>query len=389
MNHAKLSDVADVIRGVTFSKADASTEPADGQLPVLRAGNIGDELLLEDDLIYLDRSKIKKNQLLRRGDIVICTSSGSASVVGKSAMLSSDWKGTFGAFCATVRMDGSRAYPSYISHYLRSPAFRNWASGSSGIGIKNIRSSELQDFKIPLPPLNEQKRIAAILDQADELRRLRKRSIDRLNELGQAIFHQMFGNLGDALGVPIGDCVEPIQTWSPARDSEHGTFQYIDISSVSQDEKKITLDGEIPASEAPSRARQLVRFGDVIVSTVRPNLNAVALVPIDMDAATASTGFCVLRPDNRKLTGEYLFHWVRSPRFISNMVNQATGQSYPAVSDKIIKRSEIPIAPIALQRDFQARIFGIQSALNTVIPHREKLESLFSSLQRSAFRGEL
>ena len=139
--------------------------------------------------------------------------------------------------------------------------------------------------------------------------------------------------------VPVGECVEPIQTWSPARDSEADTFRYIDISSVSQDEKRIIPNGEIPTAEAPSRARQLVRAGDVLVSTVRPNLNAVAVVPEEMDGATASTGFCVLRPDQNRLQERYLFHWVQSPTFIADMVKQATGQSYPAVSDKIVKRS--------------------------------------------------
>lgn len=155
--------------------------------------------------------------------------------------------------------------------------------------------------------------------------------------------------------VPISECVEPIRTWNPARDSQDETFQYIDISSVSQEEKEITPNGALPVAEAPSRARQLVQSGDVLVSTVRPNLNAVALVPEEMDGATASTGFCVLRTNPKRLSERYLFHWVRTPGFVTEMVKQATGQSYPAVSDKIVKQSSLPLPSL----DDQRRIVAI------------------------------
>ena len=181
--------------------------------------------------------------------------------------------------------------------------------------------------------------------------------------------------------VPVGECVEPIQTWNPARDWEDGTFRYIDISSVSQSEKKITLDSEIPTSEAPSRARQLVRAGDVLVSTVRPNLNAVAFVPDEMDAATASTGFCVLRPDNRRLSGRYLFHWVQSQSFVADMVKQATGQSYPAVSDKIIKQSGIPLPPL----DEQKRIAAILDQADELRRLRQRAIDRLNDLGQAIF----
>lgn len=164
------------------------------------------------------------------------------------------------------------------------------------------------------------------------------------------------------IDVSIGECVEPIQTWNPAREGKGSLFKYIDISSVAQVEKRIVPNGEIPTSEAPSRARQLVRAGDVLVSTVRPNLNAVAFVPEEMDGATASTGFCVLRPDKKRLSGRYLFHWVQSHTFIADMVKQATGQSYPAVSDKIVKGSRLPL-PSILEQNRIAAILDEADAL--------------------------
>ncbi|WP_019092545.1 restriction endonuclease subunit S [Komagataeibacter europaeus] len=190
---ATLDSISEVVRGVTFSKADAESDPREGLLPVLRAGNIAETLNIESDLVYVDQGRISEKQILRPKDIVVCTSSGSASVLGKSAMLGQEWQGSFGAFLATVRTASHVADPDFVGHYLRSPRFRAWASNSAGIGIKNIRASDLKKIEIPLPPLEEQKRIAGILDQAAELCRLRTRALDRLGTLGQAIFHEMFG----------------------------------------------------------------------------------------------------------------------------------------------------------------------------------------------------
>ena len=146
----------------------------------------------------------------------------------------------------------------------------------------------------------------------------------------------------------LGDVTEPVASWNPTR-ALGQLFDYIDLSSVDQVRKLVTGATRVPTGEAPSRARQLVSAGDVLVSTVRPNLNGVAVVPEGLRSATASTGFTVLRPGSR-LDGRYLFHWVRTPQFVGAMVRNATGASYPAVSDKIVKASVIPLPPLDEQR---------------------------------------
>jgi type I restriction enzyme S subunit len=150
--------------------------------------------------------------------------------------------------------------------------------------------------------------------------------------------------------IALGELVEPAKTWNPSRSPSDEVFDYIDLSAIDQDAKLIIGAREVLCGEAPSRARQLVARGDVLVSTVRPNLNGVARVPDQLDGATASTGFCVLRAREPKLNGSYLFHWVKSPSFVADMVNKATGASYPAVSDRIIFDSHIPLPPLAEQR---------------------------------------
>ncbi len=147
----------------------------------------------------------------------------------------------------------------------------------------------------------------------------------------------------------IGSACLPVQSGDPKQLFETAEFTYIDIASIDQAEKRIRGPKRLAVELAPSRARQQVQPGDILVSTVRPNLNAVAQIDSLTDAI-ASTGFCVLRPDEHRLSSRYLFHWVKSPSFIDEMVRQATGASYPAVTDAIVKSSRIPLPPMDEQR---------------------------------------
>jgi type I restriction enzyme S subunit len=153
--------------------------------------------------------------------------------------------------------------------------------------------------------------------------------------------------------VRISDLIHPVRNWNPST-YVAADFVYVDISSVDAKQKRIAEPKNIPCSSAPSRARQLLESTDVLVSTVRPNLNCVAYVPGELEGAIASTGFCVLRPNKQALDSRYLFHWVQSEAFIGDMVSKATGASYPAVSDSIIHASEIPLPPLEEQRRIAA-----------------------------------
>jgi type I restriction enzyme S subunit len=153
---------------------------------------------------------------------------------------------------------------------------------------------------------------------------------------------------------PIGDLVEPVTSSDPQAVASAAHFRYVDLGSVDQEAKMITADRLVATEDAPSRARQIIHSGDILVSTVRPNLNAVAQVPPRLDRAIASTGFCVLRPRKDVLSHRYLFHWVCHTSFVSEMVRRAIGASYPAVSDRIVCESLIPLPPMDVQQHIAA-----------------------------------
>ena len=179
----------------------------------------------------------------------------------------------------------------------------------------------------------------------------------------------------------IGEQVDSVSSWTPERDAPDGMFTYVDLSAVDQDAKVVSGARELACAEAPSRARQLIRAGDVLVSTVRPNLNGVALVPPELDGATASTGFCVLRPRASQLDARYLYQWVKSPRFVSDMVRKATGASYPAVSDRIVCESKLPLPPLPEQR----RIAEILDKADALRAKRRAALAQLDTLTQSIF----
>lgn len=179
----------------------------------------------------------------------------------------------------------------------------------------------------------------------------------------------------------LGGLCLPVKSKAPSVDE--GPLQYIDLSAIDARSKTINEPKQIDADDAPSRARQRVSATDVLVSTVRPNLNGVAQVPVELDGAVASTGFTVLRANPELLDHRYLFHWVCGEQFISEMVRQVTGASYPAVSDRIIKASRIPFPPLPEQR----RIASIlDEAQNRRVKSRD-LKSRLADMEFSVYQS--
>ncbi|WP_255443596.1 restriction endonuclease subunit S [Tessaracoccus sp. MC1679] len=180
--------------------------------------------------------------------------------------------------------------------------------------------------------------------------------------------------------VPLGEVVRPVQSWNP-RSRPNEPIAYVDLSAVDNQTKAIIAPTSVLGCDAPSRARQRLNAGDILVSTVRPNLNSVATVPSNLDGATASTGFTVLRPDVGRVAGRYLFHWVQAPQFVADLVRKATGASYPAVSDRIVKESKVPLPAL----DEQRRIAAILDKADAMRAKRRQVLAHLDALTQAIF----
>lgn len=145
------------------------------------------------------------------------------------------------------------------------------------------------------------------------------------------------------LSPAIGEVCLPTSQTDPARSGAE-TFRYVDIAGIDRDAKVISRAEVLSCADAPSRARKLLRVNDVLVSTVRPNLNAVAIVPEELDGEIASTGFSVLRANPALVHPKYLFYRTQHSEFVDFLTTNATGASYPAVTDGVVKRASLPLA---------------------------------------------
>lgn len=161
----------------------------------MRANNIQEQGLILDNLVYVPEHKISQKQRILSGDVIIAASSGSIDVVGKAASAKEDINAGFGAFCKILRPNTKLVDPRYFANYFQTKKYRQIISSlAAGANINNLRNEHLDDLEILLPPLSEQRRIASILDKADELRQKRQQAIEKLDQLLQATFIDMFGD---------------------------------------------------------------------------------------------------------------------------------------------------------------------------------------------------
>jgi type I restriction enzyme S subunit len=131
---------------------------------VLRANNIQDRRFDFSDLVHVPRHLVSEAQQVQPGDVVVATSSGSISVVGKAAQARAALNAGFGAFCGLLR-PSARVEPNYFGHYFSSEAYRTAVSAMArGVNINNLKRGHFESLQMPIPPLPEQKRIADKLD---------------------------------------------------------------------------------------------------------------------------------------------------------------------------------------------------------------------------------
>jgi type I restriction enzyme S subunit len=399
MRTVALSEIAEQVRGVSYGKGDVVDRPSDGYLPVLRANNITDEGLDLGDLVFVRSDKVGDRQKIRSGDIVIAASSGSISVVGKSAQAQNDLEAGFGAFCKVVRPSG-RVDHRYLGHFFRTPAYRQKMSAlAAGANINNLKNEHIDELKIPLPPLEEQKRIAAILDQADELRRKRQRALDRLNQLGQAIFIEMFGDLiRNDKAWPntgtLGDYADIASGITKGRDPKGRPTRPVPyLAVVNVQDKRLQLDvpKEIEATE-DEILRYRLQSGDLLLTEGGDpdKLGRGTLWNSELPECIHQNHVFRVRLSSKQYTPTFL-NWLVGSAYGKQYFLRAAKQTTGIASINMSQLKAFPmlLPPIDLQKDFSRKLDQLRAVTEVLHAGVRANESLFLSLQHRAFRGEL
>lgn len=147
---------------------------------------------------------------------------------------------------------------------------------------------------------------------------------------------------------PLGEVLEKTETVNPLQSPE-AEFDYIDVSSVSNTTFEVEQTQRLKGTDAPSRARKLVKTNDVIFATIRPTLRRIAIVPPHLNNQVCSTGYLVLRP-KAVLDHRFMYYWLFTEEFMGQMEALQKGASYPAVTDKEVRDQVIPFPPLPEQQ---------------------------------------
>lgn len=382
-----IGDVATIVTGKTPSTNDESN--FGGSIPFVTPAELDlDEQILETPRTVSERGASKLKLVPENSILVCCIGSlGKVGIAGKELATNQQIN--------AVVFDESKVHPrfGYYALKLLKPKMEAVAPATT---VKIISKSKFSELEIPLPPLDEQKRIANILDQADALRRLRKRAFDRLNTLGLAIFHEMFS------GANVNG----------------ESFRRVELSEVIQKGDKINY-GVVQPGDAVEDGVPLVRVGDLLKPLVnqyelkrisksveekysRSRLNgdeilvacvgsigAIALADSSMSGFNIARAVARLPVDESQANRLFLAEQLKTQKVQRYFKSETRAVAQPTLNIKQLKETEIFLPSMKQQLKFAERLEGLRDHISLHARGMEKVEIFFASLTNRAFRGEL
>lgn len=365
----------------------------DGYTPVLRSNNIKNSRIDLKDLVYVKSNKINKKQFLIKGDLLITASTGSIKVIGKNAYLEHDLDASFGAFCKVVRTKSIDEL--YLKHMFQSSQYFNYIQNIvNGANINNIKNEHINNFKIPLPPLETQKRIAQILDDAAALRDKTRQLIKEYDALAQSIFLDMFGDpLKNEKGwenkilkdvcfkITDGTHDTPIRLTEGIKFITGKHIRPFKIDYENSDYVTEDVHKEIYRRCNPE-------FGDILYTNIGVNFGTAAMNTVDYEFSMKNVA--LLKYDRIFLNGRYLESLLNNENFkdrLKKVFGIGGAQQFLSLSN--IKSVNILNPPIELQNQFAEKIALIEQQKELAKQQLKESENLFNCLLQKAFKGEL
>jgi type I restriction enzyme S subunit len=275
----------------------------------------------------------------------------------------------------------------YLGRFLKSPRALSYYKAKlrgSTARRRSLPREVLLELKVPLPPVEEQRRIAAVLDAADALRAKRREALAKLDTLTQAVFIEMFaggewpmGRLGDVVGTTSGG--------TPSRsraDFFAGHIPWVKSGELAQGVVRETEERITEEALAKSSAK-VMPPGTVLLAMYGATVGSVGVLGIE---AATNQAVCCLTPTD-KITGPYLLGLLRSMK--RELVAAGAGGAQPNISQTIIRDLKVPVPPVPVQSLYAARAAAIAEQGSQSERSAQALDRLFSSLQQRAFRGKL
>lgn len=379
----KLGDFCRTGSGGTPSRSQMNRYYEGGDIPWVKSGELREGLITSTEE-HVTQAALRETsiKLVPAGAILLAMY---GATVGRLAILGVDAT-TNQAVCHIVP-DPVEADTRYLYHALSAQVPAIIAMGVGG-AQPNISQSLIKDLKVSLPPIPEQRRIAAILDQADALRAKRREALTQLGEIQQSLFMQMF---------VISKCY-PEETLDALceliTDGTHQTPTYVDEGVLFLSAKNVT-SGRIDWSNVkyiPNdlhvalHKRLAPKRGDILLA--KNGTTGVAAVVDRDEVFDIYVSLALLRP-HIEILPSYLLAAINSP-ICKKKFNQALkGIGVPNLHLKEIKSTKVPNPPIEVQQEFERRMQSLAQVMAQHQSSLSNLNSLFFSLQHRAFAGEL
>ena len=374
---------------------NAAAVPYDDRLPTyLRITDISDDCRFRPSPRVSVRNSNVPTFFLREGDLVFARTGAS---VGKSYRYDKkDGPLVFAGFLIRMSPDPEKLEPAFLAYCVQSGRYWEWvATMSIRSGQPGINGQEYAMFHIPLPPIPEQRAIAEALSDVDELLAALGALIAKKRAVKQAAMQQLLTGKSRLLGFSgtwemkrIGDISDVDPENLPSGTNPDFTFNYISLEQV--DAGRLLGYSEERFRTAPSRARRVLRYGDVLMSTVRPGLMAHLLYREQIPNAVCSTGFAVLRAKIHLSDPGFLFSHLLGHIVNKQIEKTLAGSNYPAINGRDVRLLEIPCPPqIQEQRAIAAVLSDMDAEIAALERRRDKTRVVKQGMMQQLLTGRV
>lgn len=399
--YVELGELVEFRRGLTYGKSD---EVEFSSTAVLRANNVdlaSGQLDLSEIRYISDEVEVPRSKKLIANSLLICTASGSRSHLGKMAHVSRELDFAFGGFMGLL-VPRSELSPKYLWYFSRSSAYReHLESTSPGANINNLRFDDLARLALPLPPLDEQKRIVAALDQAfaalDRARADTESNLNLVEGLLQGALDASFEAISaQSESMALQDAVHPDCGLS------YGIVQPGDevdgglpiVRPVDLTQREIGLDGlkRIDPEAARGYSRTTLQGGELLLC-VRGSTGTVSVASEQLAGANVTRGLVPIRFDRSRVMLDFAYFQFRSGLVRSQIAEKTYGAALMQINIKDLRALRFLVPDMDAQRELversEAVLADTEALRRSYVAHLNDIAELRQSLLQAAFSGQL
>lgn len=400
----KFLKLGEVVQNEKFAIVDGpfgtqlhAKDYTDTGVPVVRITNITpDNKFNDQNLVFISEQKFNslKRSAVVPGDILLAKT---GATIGKIALFENYAEGLIASSCAKISINPDIANNKWVLYYLSTQRGQTQIiGGSSGSTRNSINLKEIANIRILLPPLPTQHKIVEILEEADNLRKLRQQADEKMKDLIPSLFIKMFGDpvknpkrwrnvelskCSSFKRGPFGGSLKKeifVKNGYKVYEQKNAIYDNFDIGTYFIDKKKY--------SEMISFT---IQPDDLIISC-SGTMGRVAIVPKNIKVGIINQALLKITPNKKILTSLFLKFIIESEWIQNKYFRNTAGSAIQNVTSvAALKKIKIPLPPLPLQQEFANLVVEIEAEKTRQAESRKKLDELFSGLMQRAFTGEL